>query len=67
MARLELLTSAEAAAMLRVSKVTLLRRIRRGEIPHRKLSARQLVFVRSELETLINGRAPGRRLEDLGR
>lgn len=65
MSRVELLTSAEAALMLRVSKVTLLRRTRRGGIPHRKLSARQIVYVRSEIETFITLKAAGRRLEEV--
>lgn len=65
MSRVELLTSTEAAEMLRVSKVTLLRRTRKGWIPHRKLSARQIVYVRSEIETFITLKAAGRRLEEV--
>jgi excisionase family DNA binding protein len=43
------LTAKEAAKIVRLHPVTLLRWAREGRVPHRRLSPRKIVFPRSQL------------------
>lgn len=43
------LTAKEAAQIARLHPVTLLRWAREGRVPHRRLSARKIVFPRTQL------------------
>jgi len=45
----EWLTAREAAGIVRVHPVTLLKWAREGKVPHRRLSARKIVFPLSQL------------------
>jgi excisionase family DNA binding protein len=45
----EWLTAREAASIVRIHPVTLLRWAREGKVPHRRLSARKIVFSFSQL------------------
>ena len=51
-----LLSAAELAPILGLHTVTLLRWAREGRIPHRRLSARKVVFIPSEVDAwLLSG------------
>jgi excisionase family DNA binding protein len=49
------LTAAEAAKIARVHPVTLLKWAREGRVPHRRLSARKVVFPLSQLTAWLSG------------
>jgi len=50
------LSAAELAPILGLHSVTLLRWAREGRIPHRRLSARKVVFIPSEVDAwLLSG------------
>jgi len=49
------LTAAEAAKIARVHPVTLLKWAREGKVPHRRLSARKVVFPLSQLINWLAG------------
>ena len=49
------LTTAEAAKIARVHQGTLLRWARDGRVPHRRLSARKVVFPLSQLTAWLSG------------
>ena len=48
------LTAREAAAIVRIHPVTLLRWAREGKVPHRRLSARKIVFPLSQLTAWLD-------------
>jgi excisionase family DNA binding protein len=47
------LNTKEAARLVRLHPVTLLRWAREGRVPHRRLSARKIVFSRSQLKAWL--------------
>jgi excisionase family DNA binding protein len=48
------LTAREASEIVRIHPVTLLKWAREGKVPHRRLSARKIVFSLSQLETWLD-------------
>ena len=53
------LTAQQLAAIVRLHPVTLLRWAREGKIPHRRLSARKVVFLPSEINRWLVGGGSG--------
>ena len=60
----EVMQPDQAADLLGYSREVLLRECRRGHVPFRRLNARKIVFIRTELLRWID-RQPGRRLEEV--
>jgi excisionase family DNA binding protein len=60
----EVLSADEAAEFLGLSKVTVLRRARAGDIPCRRMGQRKLFFLRKEIMGWVNN-LPGRRLQEV--
>ena len=53
------LTAQQLATIVRLHPVTLLRWAREGKIPHRRLSARKIVFLPSEINRWLAGGGSG--------
>jgi excisionase family DNA binding protein len=53
------LNAKELAKLLHIHPVTLLRWVREGRIPHRRLSARRIVFLPSAINQWLSNGEPG--------
>ncbi len=52
----QMLTPEQVAALLQVSKATLCRLTKRGEIPHKRMGDRIVRYIRSEIELWMQAR-----------